>query len=751
MGYQNLNRKQKEAVECTEGPLLILAGAGSGKTSTMTHRIAHLVELGTPPWQILAVTFTNKAASEMRGRVEELVGSEAAGAMWIMTFHSMCLRILRLYPEVLGYDSNFVIYDGSDQKTLIKNIIKEQRISDKEFSPQYFLSVISKCKEKEMGPEEYIESAEVNYRSKTIYEVYDEYQNRLLENDAMDFDDLLLNLVRLFRKDKNILKKYQDRFRYIMVDEYQDTNHIQYKLVSMLAEKHHNLCAVGDDDQCIYQWRGADIRNILDFEKDFKETRVIKLEQNYRSAGNILAAANSVIRNNRDRKQKKLWTDREPGEKITYYRAETDKEEADYTARQISYMEKDGRNYDEFAILYRTNAQSRLFEEALSRHGIPCRVLSGMRYYDRKEIKDILAYMRLVVNPKDDLSLARVINAPKRGIGEKTLEKLAAFAQVRGQGVFEALADEDGAVLESLPGKSYSKVEAMVRCLKNCRNGRERMSVSEIYDSVLVNTGYLKALETLDSVEAESRIENLMEFKTVIKDYEDGAESPSIEDFMAQITLSADVDNYDEKAGAVTLMTMHSAKGLEFPVVFLPGMEDGLFPGNKAFDSVSGMEEERRLCYVGMTRAKEKLFLSSAEVRTRFGRTDYTRESQFLREVDKRLLEGTAVYEPRRKSEHSSFTTSFAGPGVSTGKRDGYAGRVQKPFDALRYATGRTKANAQKAEAFSDLVLNPGDRVSHPKFGEGMVIEATDRVVQVAFDEAGVKKLGRGIAPLKKI
>ncbi len=735
MSFENLNSRQQEAVRQLEGPLLILAGAGSGKTSTMTHRIAHMLEEGISPYSILAVTFTNKAAREMRERVEELAG-DRAGSMWIMTFHAMCLRILRVYPEEAGYEPNFVIYDGTDQKTLVKNILKENGISDREFAPQYLLAVISDQKEKGVDPEQYRETMENNYKTKAIYLVYREYQKRLRQNNAMDFDDILLNTVKLFERNEEILLRYQERFQYIMVDEYQDTNHIQYRLIRQLADRHHNLCVVGDDDQCIYQWRGADIRNILDFESDFPEAKVIKLEQNYRSKGNILDAAYSVIRNNRGRKSKKLWTDRDSGEKLRYYRADNDHEEAAYVARQIGHMNRGGRPLTDFAILYRTNAQSRLFESALSREGIPYRVLSGMRYYDRKEIKDIMCYMRLVVNPKDDLSMRRIVNEPKRGMGDKTVEKVMGFAAVKNKSLLEALSDPE--VQDTLPGKAYDRIRELTDCLNLCRQERANLKVSDIYDRLLTKTGYLPALEETGTVEAEGRIENLMEFKSVIYDYEKGTENPTIEEFMEQLTLAAEVDNYDEHQDTVTLMTMHSAKGLEFPVVFLPGLEDGLFPGNKAFDDPSGMEEERRLCYVGMTRAKELLFLSSAEERTRYGRTEYTRESQFLRELDRRLVEGDAVYQ--RKSGDSSL-------GVSTGSRDGYAAKPYKPFDALKYARYSTRQNAMKnTESFA-----PGDRVSHGKFGEGMVLEATDTIVTVAFDGAGVKKLALGVAPLKKI
>lgn len=739
MSLDRLNDKQREAAMQINGPLLILAGAGSGKTSTMTERIAYMIEQGIDPYNILAVTFTNKAAGEMRSRVEELVGN--TDYMWIMTFHSMCLRILRYHCELIGYKPNFVIYDGTDQKTLVKGISKELNINEKEFSPAYLLSIISNYKEKSMNAEDFKKVMEDNIKNRIIYNVFKAYDEQLAANNAMDFDDLLLNTVKLFEKDEATLLRYQNRFHYIMVDEYQDTNHIQYKLIKMLAEGHHNLCVVGDDDQCIYQWRGADIRNILDFEKDFPEAKVVKLKQNYRSVGNILAAAHSVIENNRGRKRKKLWTNKEDGEKIKYYRADTEKDEARFVAQEIDLKKTRDRKYSDFAILYRTNAQSRHFEDALTRRGIPYRVLSGLRYYDRKEIKDVMAYMRLVVNPYDDLSLKRIINEPKRGMGDKSVAKIDAFAKVRGESMLQALSDEE--VLSTLPNKAYAGVKAMVDCINMCRQEKENLRVSDIYDNLLVNTGYMKALEDANTLEAEGRIENLMEFKSVIYDYEEQAkendEEATLEGFMEKVTLMAEVDNHDENQDAVVLMTMHSAKGLEFPVVFLPGLEDGLFPGHKAFDRPEGMEEERRLCYVGMTRAKEVLILTSASMRTLYGRTDYTRESQFLREVDKRLLEGDAIYE--RKSRDT-------GLGVSTGSFDGFQkAESPKPYDALRYAKAQTKSNASGG----DDNFNVGDRLQHPKFGEGLLIDQDAKTMSVMFDSVGLKKLAKGFVKMTKI
>ena len=744
MSLDRLNSKQREAAMCMEGPLLILAGAGSGKTSTMTERIAYMIEQGIPPWTILAVTFTNKAAGEMRTRVESLVGN--CSDMWIMTFHSMCLRILRYHYDRIGYDQNFVIYDGTDQKTLVKNILKALNINDKEFSPQYILAVISNSKEKGLDAEGFRRVEDDTYKAKIIYHVFKEYETQLKKNNAMDFDDLLLNTLKLFKADEEVLMKYQERFKYIMVDEYQDTNHIQYSIIKMMADAHHNLCVVGDDDQCIYQWRGADIRNILDFEKDFPEAKVIKLEQNYRSTANILAAAHSVISNNKGRKSKKLWTEHEDGEKIRYFRAETEKDEAYQVAWQIDTMKNSSRKYSDFAILYRTNAQSRHFEDALTRRDIPYRVLSGQRYYDRKEIKDVMAYMRLVVNPRDDLSLLRVINEPKRGMGPKSVEKIEAFARMQGLSIFQGLCDEN--ILASLPNKAYNGVKAMVDCINKCRDEKENLMVSEIYDMLLVETGYMKALEGEKTVEAEGRMENLMEFKSVIYDYEkDCAETgtiPSMDEFMEKLTLMADVDNHDENEDAVVLMTMHSAKGLEFPVVFLPGLEDGLFPGSRSFDSESGMEEERRLCYVGMTRAKEKLILSSAAMRTLYGRTDYTRESQFLREVDKKLIEGDAIYERRSRRDTDL--------GVFTGSFDGYSlAESPKPYDTLKYAKSATKERAAQTAKAASADYAPGDEVHHVKFGEGTVIDQDKSTVSVIFDSVGMKKLAKGFPGLKKI
>lgn len=741
MNLDNLNERQKEAAMCTEGPLLILAGAGSGKTATMTHRIAYLIEKGISPYKILAVTFTNKAAAEMRQRVERLTG--VCPGMWILTFHSMGLRILRENYEAAGYEKNFVVYDTVDQKALLKNILKDLNVDPREYPVNYIGAIISKEKEADRSPQEYLEEEGENFKSKIIYSVYREYQSRLRKNNAMDFDDLLRNTLHLLRDYPDILGEYQRRFLYIMVDEYQDTNHIQYEIIKMLAAASRNLCVVGDDDQCIYQWRGADIRNILDFEKDFKEARVIKLEQNYRSCGNILSAAHSVIRNNKGRKEKKLWTEQEDGHKIVYTRCDNDKEEASYVARQIQLMEGHYRSFDDFAVLYRTNAQSRLFEDAFRRQMIPYQVLSGFSFYERKETKDMISYMRLVVNPKDDMAFLRIINEPKRGIGPKSIEKLKVLAEVQGKSMMEVISDPE--VAAGLPAKAGVSVMNMAQVIELCREERDNLRISDIYDLLLVRTGYLKSLEDQNTIEAEGRIENLMDFKSFIYDFEKEKEAQgeeaTLEEFLEKVATDGDADKYQSESGKVTLMTLHSAKGLEFPVVFMPGMEDGLFPGHRAMDSEEKMEEERRLCYVGMTRAKERLFLTGAAYRVIYGQGDYTRESTFLRELDPKVLDeaGDSIYVPNRRTVNSV--------GIDTGSLDGFAVPAYKPYDPLQRARKESKVNASG----NDSDFNAGDAVAHGKFGRGIVLEADEKTVTVIFEEAGRKKLARGIAPLKKI
>ena len=752
MNLDHLNKEQREAVQYTEGPLLILAGAGSGKTQTMTHRIAYLIEEGVRPYNILAVTFTNKAAGEMRDRVEKLVG--VCPGMWIMTFHAMSLRMLREHPEKVGYTSSFVVYDTVDQKAVLKNIYKERNIDSKDYPFPLIASIISKNKERDWDPEKFREMEMETPATKVYYRVYKDYEAALKKNNAMDFDDLLLNAYHLLRDNPDILQDYRQRFRYIMVDEYQDTNRIQYEIIHLLAMQHRNLCVVGDDDQCIYQWRGADIRNILDFEQDFKGAKVIKLEQNYRSFKNILACANSVIKNNRDRKQKKLWTDKEEGDLVIYNRLDSDKDEAAYVAREIRFLNQLGRSYDDFAVLYRTNAQSRLFEDALKRSMIPYQILSGFSFYERKETKDMISYMRLVVNPRDDIALERIINEPKRGIGPTTLAKYRALAQVNGTSIFECLLDDE--TLDSFPKKARESLKAMVDVIRECIDERENLRVSDIYDNLLVKTGYLGALEAQNTQEAEGRIENLLDFKSFIYDFEkekeDAGEEATLDEFLERVSTQSDTDKYDEADGKVTLMTLHSAKGLEFPVVFMPGMEDGLFPSFRSMDSEEGIEEERRLCYVGMTRAREKLILTSAQYRVQYGHGDFARESMFISEIDPKLLDMIGnVYKPSRKSEDRT--------GLGIGTLDGFAKAPRSPFggfgdfgekqpsayDPLRFAKQQVKKNVS-ADTFEI-----GDQVSHGKFGHGIVVDATTTTVTVIFDDFGTKKLAIGMAPLKKL
>lgn len=738
---QKLNPQQYEAATTLEGPLLILAGAGSGKTGTMTHRIAYMIrDAGVDPWSILAVTFTNKAAAEMRDRVEALVGS--VQGMWIQTFHSACLRILRMHPEKAGYGKNFVVYDPVDQKSVIKALLKEMELDVKRFAPAYVISEISNAKEQAIGPGQYRREYAGQAAFQELAELYERYEKVLKKNNAMDFDDLILRAVQLLENNPDILTHYQDRFRYLMVDEYQDTNLLQYKLVKMLAGRRGNICVVGDDDQCIYQWRGADIRNILEFEKDFPGAKVIKLEENYRSSASILEGAHSVISRNKGRKAKKLWTRAGQGEKIQYYRASDDKEEARYIGARIeALMRKDpALTFSDFAILYRTNVQSRRFEEALSGKGIPYQVLSGLRYYDRKEIKDILAYMRLVVNPRDDAGLMRIINEPKRGLGAKSQESLRTLAAVRGENLLEVLRDRE--IVDSFPQKTAESLRTLASAMDALHIEQANMSVLDLYDAILLKTGYLAALEEQNTVEADSRVENLMEFKSVISEKEkekaERGETLTLEIFMEELTLLADVDNHDPREDAVSLMTLHSAKGLEFSVVFMPGMETGIFPSYRTIDKGEGMEEERRLCYVGMTRAKKMLFLTSAEWRMLYGKTELTSESLFLKEIDRSVMTGDAVYDKK------SASTSFARYDAKAPYSDG---PYVSPLASLQATRG--KASARKTLAGQDVL--PGQKVEHEKFGPGTVIDAAGNVVTVIFDGHGTKKLAKDLAPMHKV
>jgi len=774
MDLSRLNKEQQEAVKHMEGPLLILAGAGSGKTTMMTHRIAYMLEKGVSPYNILAVTFTNKAAGEMKDRIESLTGGTRG--MWVMTFHAMCVRILRNHGDVLGFKNGFSIYDESDKKALLKRIVKDLKIDEKIYPVSYLGSVISSCKEAEEDPDDYIENNSMNFKAETVAKVYARYMEDLQQNNAMDFDDLLWNAVKLFEASSEVLSYYQQRFKYIMVDEYQDTNYLQYKLIHALAEKSHNLCVVGDDDQCIYQWRGADIRNILDFEKDFPETKVVKLEQNYRSDANILDLANSVIANNRNRKAKELWTDRNEGSKITYRRLEDEQREAWYVGGEIQRLhDEEGIPFNDMAILYRKNAQSRPFEEKFSFRGIPYRVLGGTRFYDRKEIKDVMSYMHLVENPSDDVAMARIINEPKRGLGPKSLGGIVSYAKAYKLSIFEALKEQE--VLGSLSRKSRAAVEDLVTMLDELGAEQDNMELSDIYDNLIRRSGYLTALEAENTVEADARIENILELRSVIAEFEEKAagsvltdeedefreerdrlredgfdvkEPTLLQSFLERIALLSDIDNRDESEDAVVMMTLHSSKGLEFPVVFMPGMENGLFPGSTSMDDPSKMEEERRLCYVGITRAMRKLYLTGAQTRMLYGRTDFTIESEFMREMDTNLLEGDPTV-----AERTASAGGIRGDGGILGMRefkgryegsaDGYDASFSKPFDALKFA------KKQASKGISNEGFEAGDRIRHPKFGEGLLIDQDAKTLTIAFDSVGIKKLGKGFVKLTKV
>ena len=776
-----LNSEQNKAVRHIDGPVLILAGAGSGKTATMTHRIAYMTEQGVDPRSILAVTFTNKAANEMRSRVEDLVG-EIYG-MWIMTFHATCLRMLRYSADRLGYRPGFTVYDETDTKTLVRRICRELGVNDKIAPVSLILALISKSKEREEGPEEFLlQSSGLPYE-KIVYEVYKRYQEEMMAANAMDFDDLLWNGVKLLEQNKDILDHYANRFRYIMVDEFQDTNYLQYKFIRMLASKHGNLCVVGDDDQCIYQWRGADIRNILDFEHDFGNVFTVRLEQNYRSDGNILKLANSVIKNNKERKPKALWTEKKDGRLITYRRLADEKQEAYWTGAEIERLRDEGFSYKDIAILYRKNAQSRSFEEKFSFRGIPYRVLAGLRYYDRREIKDVMAYLRLIENPDDNISLIRVINEPKRGVGGKTLAGIEEYAKAYGMSMFRAVCEPE--LLAAFGPKVRGALGEFTSMIMDIRSEEENMTLGDIYDNVLNRSGYLKALEDQGTVEAEGRIENIMEFKSVIAEFEKGLENGSVaamqeemkrerlelmggdpgpdEDltmgeetelsaFLEQITLMSDIDNHDEDEDAVVLMTLHSAKGLEFPVVFMPGMENGMFPGTGAFDEEHSMEEERRLCYVGITRAMKKLYLTGAQVRTVYGRTDFQTESRFLGEMDRKCMDGDETVEEKVRTGtglrgEGSYTGEYFFGGKDHGTADGFYGDPSpKPFDSLAAARRQTSNKARIVQEFAN-----GDTVRHPKFGEGMVITQDEKTMTVIFDDFGEKKLGKGFVKMELV
>ncbi len=747
---EGLNNEQVQAVMTTDGPLLVLAGAGSGNTTVLTRRIAHIIDKGLArPWQILAITFTNKAAAEMLSRISALVG-ENASDMWIKTFHSACLRILRCEIEKLGdkYTSVFNVYDTNDQKKIIKDSIKALSLNEDMYPVKMILSRISDCKNKGISAEEF-ENSVYDFKQKNIARIYRMYEDKLKNNNALDFDDLLGKTVELFTKCPDVLEHYQNKFKYILVDEYQDTNHIQYRLVAMLAAKHRNLCVVGDDDQSIYKFRGADITNILDFEKQFKETKVIKLEQNYRSTQTILDAANGVIQNNKDRKSKKLWTSSGQGEKITFTVLDDQINEAAYINNCIEKIVKSGKyKYNDFAILYRTNAQTRAFEENLT---CPYRILAGLRFYDRKEIKDILSYLRVIYNPSDDVNLTRIINVPKRGIGDSTVSKIQTLASSIGKSMFDIITDSE---YDSALGRSIGKIKEFVAVILKLIQLKNQIPVTSLIDEMLSKTGYSDSLLSEDPHEAQMRIENIEEFRSKALEYQNAVENPTFEGFLDNISLVSDVDNLDSEQDAVVLMTLHSAKGLEFPIVFMCGMEKGLFPSMMSEMEEGGMEEERRLCYVGITRAKEKLVMTAARYRTIYGQTSPQLPSPFVDEIPEELID-----DPNQKinfiarnysSSSSSNVTKYTSDYSS---RNGF-GTPKMSVNSIADKYGMVSASSLKHNS-NDFDMKKGDRVHHRKFGDGMITAISpssgDYLVEILFDNVGTKNLMASIAKLKKI
>lgn len=740
--YDSLNGPQREAVYHTEGPLLILAGAGSGKTRVLTHRIAYLIEeKGINPWNILAITFTNKAAGEMRERVDQIVGF-GAESIWVSTFHSTCVRILRRHIDRLGYDTNFTIYDTDDQKTLMKDVCKRLQIDTKVYRERNLLAAISAAKNELITPEEYRLQSEGDFGRQKIASVYEEYEKQMRANNALDFDDLLLKAVQLFQTQPEVLDYYQERFRYIMIDEYQDTNTVQFQLVSLLAAKYRNLCVVGDDDQSIYKFRGANIRNILNFEQVFEDARVIKLEQNYRSTSTILDAANAVIRNNNGRKEKTLWTDNGQGEKITFRQFDTAYDEAEYIVGDIKENIENGRcNYNDNAVLYRTNAQSRLLEEKLVAANIPYKIVGGINFYARREIKDLLAYLKTIDNARDDLAVRRIINVPKRGIGLTSVNRLQEYALARDISFYEALL---GADLIPGIGRGLARLESFAALMEHFRTRADEISISQLLDEILETTGYIEELKTEGEIEAEARIENIDELKNKIAAYEEACqeqgERPGLSGFLEEVALVADVDSLDENSDYVVLMTLHSAKGLEFPQVYLAGMEDGLFPSYMTItaDDPEEIEEERRLCYVGITRAKEHLTLTCAKRRMVRGETQYNKMSRFLKEIPMELLATGIKFEKEEREEEKPKPWQQARQSFRS-----------KPFTAPK-PVQQFKVAGGKGPGY-----DVGDRVRHVKFGEGIVTSIVeggrDYEVTVEFDTAGTKKMFAVFAKLQKI
>jgi len=766
---KGLNDKQYEAVVTTEGPCLVIAGAGSGKTKVLTHKIAYLIgEKQVKPWNILAITFTNKAANEMKERIENLVGDVAAD-IWMGTFHSICVRILRRFIDRIGFDSSFIIFDTSDQRTLVKTCIKAIGLDDKMFTDRSVLSEISNAKNEMLEPEQYTVRANGDFRKEKIALVYEMYQKRLKENNAIDFDDIINYTIKILMENPDILEYYSDKFKYVLVDEYQDTNKAQFTLVTLLASKNGNITVVGDNDQGIYSFRGADISNILNFERDFPGTKIIKLEQNYRCTGNILKAANAVIKNNEVTYKKELWTENEVGKLPTVYSASNEYDEGTYIAQQIEHLRREEYyKYSDFAILYRMNTQSRAIEEILRRESIPYKIIGGLKFYERKEIKDIISYLRLIQNPSDNLSLKRIINEPKRGIGKTSLDKIEELSNNTGVPMYEIIKNAEQYGLNRV----FLNSREFVNAIEELRTKKDDIKISDLIKETLKKSGYTQALENENTIEAENRIENLDEFLTVAIEFEDESADNKLSDFLEGITLSSDIDNMEEIEETVTLMTLHSAKGLEFPVVFLVGMEEGIFPGYKSIGEPKELEEERRLCYVGITRAKEYLFLTCSKQRTIFGSTSCNQVSRFLREIPSDLLDGYDKALGEKQESNNLFGDSkysWTYGSKDNGNIKTY--KIDKQEPAVAAASSNSNNNGfmfRTAESFLNNLTKKstganvdlskykaGVKIYHKKFGEGIISnvepEGDDLKVDINFDKVGHKRLMAKFANLEII
>ena len=784
---EGLNNKQKEAVLATEGPCLVIAGAGSGKTKVLTHKIAYLMsEMYVKPWNILAITFTNKAANEMKERVEKLVG-DAAKDMWIGTFHSICVRILRKYIDRLGYDHSFLIFDTSDQKTLVKECMKSLKIDDKMFTDRSIMSEISNAKNEMLEPKAYQTKYAGEYRKEIIGKVYEMYQQKLKENNAVDFDDLINHTIKILTENPDALEYYSDKFKYVLVDEYQDTNKAQFTLVTLLASKYGNITVVGDNDQGIYSFRGADITNILNFEKDFPGAKLIKLEQNYRCTGNILKAANAVIKHNENKYEKKLWTENDEGALPTIHKADDEYDEGRFIVQEINHLRREEyMKYSDFTVLYRMNSQSRAIEEILRREGIPYKIVGGLKFYERKEIKDIISYLRLIYNFSDNISLRRIINEPKRGIGKTSIDNIGEISEQTGLSMFDIIKHAEDYGLNRVKANSME----FIQTIEYLRSKIEELSISDLIKETLDKTGYMKALELENTTEAESRIENLEEFLTVAIEFEEEEAENTLADFLEGITLSSDIDGMEDSEDSVTLMTLHSAKGLEFPVVFLVGLEEGIFPGNKSIGEPKELEEERRLFYVGITRAKQFLYLTCAKRRTIFGSTSYNAISRFVEEIPSDLLEGyddvmnnkEESYEDSpynweygsNYSHNSGFASSgktktykidgnsngsmggtYGGNSVAA-KSFGYGNSNNSGFQFKTAESFLSSLNSKKtSDTFDISKYKEGQRIYHKKFGEGTINkieeEGEDYKIDISFDKAGHKRLMAKFANLEVI